>query len=58
MIHSDILGKAFEPEERFENPDGSAITFDTDYFGKHRGVDVIPGPFAEPFTSAFVTRAQ
>ncbi len=58
MIHSDILGKAFEPEERFENPDGSAITFDTDYFGKHRGVDVIPGPFAEPFTSAFVTRVQ
>ena len=58
MIHSDILGKAFEPEERFENPDGSAITFDTDYFGKQRGVDVIPGPFAEPFTSAFVTRAQ
>lgn len=58
MIHSDILGKAFEPEERFENPDGSAITFNTDYFGKHRGVDVIPGPFAEPFTSAFVTRAQ
>ena len=58
MIHSDILGKAFEPEERFENPDGSAITFDTDYFGKHRSVDVIPGPFAEPFTSAFVTRAQ
>lgn len=58
MIHSDILGKAFEPEERFENPDGSAITFDADYFGKHRGVDVIPGPFAEPFTSAFVTRAQ
>ena len=58
MIHSDILGKAFESEERFENPDGSAITFDTDYFGKHRGVDVIPGPFAEPFTSAFVTRAQ
>ena len=28
MIHSDILGKAFEPEQRFENPDGTAIQFD------------------------------
>ena len=46
MIDSDVLGKAFEPEERFENPDGTAIRFDSDYFGTHRGVDVIPGPFA------------
>ena len=46
MIDSDVLGKAFEPEERFENPDGTAIRFDSDYFGEHRGVDVIPGPFA------------
>ena len=30
----------------FENPDGTAIRFDSDYFGTHRGVDVIPGPFA------------
>lgn len=44
MIDSDVLGKAFEPEERFENPDGTAIRFDSDYFGTHRGVDVIPGP--------------
>lgn len=47
MIHSDILGKAFEPEQRFENPDGTAIQFDKDYFGGHRGMDVIPGPFAQ-----------
>ena len=46
MINSDILGCAFEPEERFENPDGTAITFDRDYFGEHRGVKVLPGPFA------------
>ena len=25
IINSDILGAAFEPEEPFENPDGSAI---------------------------------
>ena len=34
-------------EEFFENPDGTPITFDTDYFGGHRGAKVIPGPFAE-----------
>ena len=46
IITSDILGRAFEPEQRFENPDGTAITFDTDYFGNHRGISTIPGPFA------------
>ena len=46
ILTSDTLGKAFEPEERFENPDGTSITFDRDYFGNHRGIDTIPGPFA------------
>ncbi len=46
MIHSDILGCAFEPEQRFENNDGSAITFDRDYYGNTRGLGVLPGPFA------------
>lgn len=46
MINTDALGMAFEPEQRFENPDGTDIQFDRDYFGGHRGVDVIPGPFA------------
>ena len=46
MIHSDILGKAFEPDERYENPDGSPITFDRDYFGNTRSVAPLPGPFA------------
>lgn len=46
IITSDILGLAFEPEERFENPDGTPIVFDTDYLGEHRGVAAIPGPFA------------
>lgn len=47
IVHSDILGKAFEPEERFENPDGTAIIFNEDYMGDHRGVAPIPGPFAD-----------
>ena len=46
IVNSDILGKAFEPEQRFENPDGTDIIFDRDYFGSHRGLDTLPGPFA------------
>ncbi|MBP3900739.1 MAG: right-handed parallel beta-helix repeat-containing protein, partial [Blautia sp.] len=56
MIHSDILGKAFEPEERFENPDGTPITFDKDYFGNHRGEKILPGPFAEGADRIELTR--
>ena len=47
MVDSDILGKAFEPEQRFENPDSTDIVFDCDYFGAHRGCRVAPGPFAK-----------
>ena len=47
VIHSDTLGRAFEPAQRFENPDGSAILLKDDYFGNHRGISTIPGPFAE-----------
>ena len=47
IVTSDILGYAFEPEQRFENPDGTAITFDRDYLGEHRGLSALPGPFAE-----------
>ena len=45
IITSDILGYAFEPEQRFENPDGTAITFNEDYLGEHRGLSAVPGPF-------------
>jgi len=46
MINSDILGEAFEPEERFENPDGSDIVFNLDYLGETRNLKPLPGPFA------------
>jgi hypothetical protein len=46
LITSDVLGSAFEPEQRFENPDGSEIIFDTDYYGAKRDIAIIPGPFA------------
>ena len=47
IINSDVLGKAFEPEQRFEERDGSDIVFQNDYLGNHRGVSTIPGPFAD-----------
>ena len=46
IIATESLGKAFEPEQRFENPDGTDIIFNQDYFGAPRGIDTIPGPFA------------
>ena len=48
IITSDTLGFAFEPEQRFEDPDGSTIIFNEDYLGGHRGASTIPGPFASP----------
>ena len=46
VITSDGLSYAFEPEQRFEDPDGTAISFDRDYAGNHRGPAPLPGPFA------------
>jgi len=46
IVNTETLGRAFEPEQRFENPDGTPIVFDRDYFGGHRGADALPGPFA------------
>ena len=46
-ISTKILGKAFEPEEYFENPDGTPIVFNKDYFGNHRTPFVVPGPFEQ-----------
>lgn len=51
LIETDTLGKAFEPEQRFENPDGTDIVFDADFGGAKRGASVLPGPFAEPVSS-------
>lgn len=46
MIHTDTLGTAFEPTQKFENPDGTPILFNVDYLGLQRSSAVIPGPFA------------
>ena len=47
IVTTEALGRAFQPEQRFENPDGTPIAFDRDILGSHRGLDALPGPFAQ-----------
>lgn len=47
MITTENLGIAFEPEQHFENPDGSPIVLNKDYFGNQYPLHPLPGPFAE-----------
>lgn len=47
LISTDTLGSAFESEQRFENADGNAIVFDTDFAGLARACKTVPGPFAK-----------
>ena len=47
MIATETLGMAFEPEQYYENPDGTPIVFCLDYFGGRRDIHPLPGPFAE-----------
>ena len=44
-ISTETLGEAFEPEQKFENPDGTPIVFNKDYFGRHRNINPRAGPF-------------
>lgn len=46
MISTETLGMAFEPEQKYENPDGTPIVFRYDYFGNRQGIHPLPGPFA------------
>ena len=45
FISTEMLGEAFEPEMKFENPDGTPIYINQDYLGDHRGVNPMAGPF-------------
>lgn len=46
FVCTEMLGEAFEPEQRFENPDGTPLLFNQDYFGEKRETSPIPGPFS------------
>ncbi len=56
-INTEVLGVAFEPEQRFENPDGSMILFDRDYFGRKRGIFPVAGPFEECGADRFTVQS-
>ena len=47
IITTDILGMAFEPEQKYENPDGTPIVMEQDYFGKAWGTNPGAGPFSD-----------
>ena len=44
VCSTDSLAPAFEPEQPFENPDGTPIVMDRDLRGKARGACPTPGP--------------
>jgi hypothetical protein len=48
LVTTKLLGKAMIPGQAFENPDGSPLTIDTDYFGRKRSkANPSPGPFED-----------
>ncbi len=56
LITTELLGKAKIPRQNFENPDGSSITIDSDYFGNQRnGKNPSAGPFEKPVTGKQTT---
>ncbi|MCA1759442.1 MAG: hypothetical protein LC658_06710, partial [Bacteroidales bacterium] len=45
-VTSELLGKAIVPNLPFENPDGTSVKIDSDYFGtKRNSGSPTPGPF-------------
>ena len=52
LISTGNLGEAFEPEQKFENPDGTPILLAEDYFGASCGLRPLPGPFASADAAA------
>ena len=55
-VNTRTLGVAFESEQRFENPDGTEIMFDQDYFGRKKGIHPVAGPFEECGTDRFTVQ--
>jgi alpha-N-arabinofuranosidase len=49
LITTELLGNARIPDLPYENPDGSPVKIDTDYFRKPRNpANPTPGPFENP----------
>jgi hypothetical protein len=53
LITTELLGRAKIPNLPYDNPDGSPLTVDTDYFGKSRNPAApTAGPFEQPGSGA------
>jgi hypothetical protein len=49
LVTTDMLGKARTSGQAYENPNGSPVKIDADYFGKQRNpASSVAGPFADP----------
>jgi hypothetical protein len=46
-VNTERLGKAKMPKQAYEQPDGSPIVINYDYFGRQRGERPAPGPFEQ-----------
>ena len=59
LVTTDLLGKAKIPGVPYENPDGSALKIDTDYFGKPRNeTNPTAGPFENPGTGPLTLKVR
>lgn len=46
VVTTDLLGKTYHADMKFEHPDSTPYRFDSDFFGARRpDADVTPGPF-------------
>jgi alpha-N-arabinofuranosidase len=53
LVTTELLGKAAIPDLPYEQPDGTPLRIDTDYFGKQRNTtNPAPGPFENPVRGA------
>ncbi len=51
LVTTELLGKAAIPDLPYENPDGTPLKIDKDFFGKSRSEkNPCPGPFEKPGT--------
>ncbi len=48
LVTTETLGKAVIPNVLYQQPDGSPLRLDADYFGKARADNPFPGPFELP----------
>ena len=54
-VTTELLGKANISACAYENPDGSPLQIDTDYFGaKRRAATPAPGPFDQPGANTLI----